>query len=1282
MKNLLRKFVKFLAYGAAAAVILLAIAVGLFRLMLPKLPEYQEQIKDWANSAIGMQVEFSGMDARWRLSGPELNFYDAQLITRENAVVLLEAEEVSVGVGLARLLLDRELVADRIRIHETVVDVTRGADGWRVQGFDVDEFVEARMSSSAQSGPLTVVAEDIRLNIRQPDRDLSVSLVVDTMNFSRDERHRGFDATVRLPARLGDRLQVAASQRSATGSTPNPWQFFVEGNALDADGLSALWPDSPVRFASGGVDLSLWLDLAAEGVRRATANFVMRGIVPAAAPDEQPVSARGRVEFARRDHDWLVAADEFVLETVDGEWPQSSLQLRVMDESPRVRRIEASASWLDLSDWQHLSAWFPEALRTQLAEIAPSGVLRDFSATIDLAEDEVEQFDVAAALDRVGIASFGEWPGFRGFTGGLRADQSGGRLEVDAQDMTLDLTAWLPQSVDLQRALGTIIWRRGGDGITILTDSVRLANADLESESSLQVTLPPDGASPVIDLQSNWSVSDLSAARRYLPEGPIKPALHRWLSNALVAGTAPVGTTRLVGALDRFPFDDGDGEFRIDARLQDAVFRYHDAWPAVRIADLDLVIDRTHLYTPRNVVSSLGNEVVDAQVDIPDLRDPVLRIDATADGTMETVRDFARQSPIAAFFGGHLDRISVEGEASFDLDLAYPILDRDRWQVTAVIRPENGTVRFAGFPAPVTGLDGAVTVRRESLDAESLAGTFLGNPVEIDLSRVEDATSPWNVVATASGAFGAADLVRELGVPLDGLVEGSTPYSLSLRFPRTGLETPAPVEIEIESALSGLAIHMPPPLGKAATARSPVSATIAFAARNRIESSGSMADSVRWALAFENSSDGWDFDRGVLAVGGAVPGVPESRGLHIEGRTPEVDVDRWLDLARGDGRGPGVGERIRSIDLVVDRLHVIGQHLDRHRLVVNRSALDWAVQLDGEQAVGMISIPYDLGGERAIVLDMETLVLPGAGEGEDDDVPHAPLADPRSLPRISVRAGQFALGERQLGALTADFARTALGLEADSFIAESSSFDLSGSAGWIIDESDPAGQRSYLDARLTSSNVERTLDQLDYQPGIESEAMDIRFDVSWSGGPREDFLSSLDGNVRVRFGTGQLDEVEPGAGRVFGLMSVVALPRRLSLDFRDVFERGFVFDEITGSFRLEDGVAYTCDLSLKGPAADVGIVGRTGLVDKDYEQAAVVSANVGNTLPVVGAVVAGPQIAAALLIFSQIFKKPLQEMGQIYYGIDGTWADPVIDTSDPQRFAEASALAGCIEATE
>ena len=76
------------------------------------------------------------------------------------------------------------------------------------------------------------------------------------------------------------------------------------------------------------------------------------------------------------------------------------------------------------------------------------------------------------------------------------------------------------------------------------------------------------------------------------------------------------------------------------------------------------------------------------------------------------------------------------------------------------------------------------------------------------------------------------------------------------------------------------------------------------------------------------------------------------------------------------------------------------------------------------------------------------------------------------------------------------------------------------------------------------------------------------------------------------------------------------------------------------------------------------------------------SANVGNTLPVIGAFVAGPQVAAALLVFSQIFKKPLQEVGQVYYGIEGSWDEPSIETRNVAAFAKISGAAGCIDESE
>lgn len=1278
----LRKLFKYAAYLGAAVVILLAVAVGLFRLMLPKLPAYQEEIKDWASAAIGMQVEFSGMDARWRLSGPELTFYDAELATEGRARVL-DAEEVSVGVELMRLLLDLELVADRVSIRDAEVLLQQAEDGsWRIQGIPLAEIAPA--PAGAPDGALVGIGEDIELQVRFAHRPEPLTVEVDAIQFRREHGQQSVDASLVLPQAFGSELEVAGTQMLQDGTASAPWRLFVEGEGLDLAALAGLLPNPP-PLASGTAEVQLWVELEDGAARSATANFVLADVTAGASgddattPEGTPFSARGRFEFSRDSGGWLVAADEFVMTTANGQWPESSLTLRAAaDDAGELERLTGRATWIDFDMLRHVAPLAPADYRNAFGELVLSGIVRDLDLSILEPASPDRRFNGTARLEQVGIAPWRGFPGLRGFSGRLRADQAGGRLEIDAADVQVSLPAWFAEPIVVRQAAGTVIWRRGEAGTTILSDSVRLGTADIDSQSSLQVTLPADGGSPLLDLHSHWSAASIGVVERYLPVNIMKPGLIRWLRDALVEGEVTAATTRFSGALREFPFDDGEGTFRTEAHVEDGLLRYAGSWPQVEDIDVDLVIDNTRLYTVDNSAMSAGNRVVDARLEIPNLRSPVLLIDAQAAGTLDGIHRFALQSPIGSLFGGHLDRVDVEGDASFHLQLNYPVLDRERYTFSAAFASDGGTVAIDGLPAPITDIRGGVTVTRDALRADALVGRFLGSPITIELARAGDAAPGLSVIARARGSMTAEGLVEGLGVPLAGRLEGSTTFEAAVRFPEPGVGSSDPLSIDIGSDLNGLALELPEPLGKPAGTVRPLALRLEFAGEGRIAATGSLSDAAQWRLAFTREDAGWDLDRGTVAFGGAVPGEPRSRGLHVEGHTRRLDVDAWLALADAGSADPGVGERIRSIDLLVDELAVIGQELSRHRLVVDRSALDWVVQLEGEEAVGSLRLPYDFASGRAIELAMQKLTLPG-GDGAPAG---EPLADPRTLPPIVVQADDFSLGNRHLGSLAAEFSRTPRGLIAETVETSSATFGIIGSASWVIDESDPAGQRTFVSGRLTSSDAMQTLQQLGYQPGIESDSMDLQFDVSWSGGPRQDFLATLEGDVGVRFGGGQLNEVEPGAGRVFGLMSIVALPRRLSLDFSDVFDRGFGFDEITGNFRLEDGQAYTCDLSLKGPAADVGIVGRTGLVTRSYQQAAVVSANVGNTLPVVGAVVAGPQVAAALLIFSQIFKKPLQEMGQVYYGIEGPWEDPVVDGIEPSEFAAVSDVAGCIRETD
>jgi uncharacterized protein YhdP len=402
---------------------------------------------------------------------------------------------------------------------------------------------------------------------------------------------------------------------------------------------------------------------------------------------------------------------------------------------------------------------------------------------------------------------------------------------------------------------------------------------------------------------------------------------------------------------------------------------------------------------------------------------------------------------------------------------------------------------------------------------------------------------------------------------------------------------------------------------------------------------------------FEATRDapGWRFRRGSVELSGGTPELAEAQGLSVRGQVAELDFQRWLDF---DMHGPANGEPLLSfLDLQVGELRAFDQRFSQVHTQVDRNDHEWLVQLDGADLRGSLFVPIDAKSGTPLVAKLDALHL------ASDDAPGEP-ADPRTLRAMQVEVGDFAYDTMHFGKLALELTPVASGVRVTKLETAAPSFTLTGAGQWLLTD---FGHQSTLDFKLHSTDVSATLAALDFDSSLSAADADISASVSWPGAPGPRFKEQLTGDVKIHVGSGQLASVEPGAGRMFGLLSVAALPRRLSLDFRDVFEKGLAFDEIRGDFTLDGGNAYTNNLALEGPAADVGIVGRTGLVTKDYDQNAMVYANFGATLPVAGVLAAGPVGGAAMLLFSQIFKKPLKSMTGAHYRISGSWDQPLVE---------------------
>jgi uncharacterized protein YhdP len=128
-------------------------------------------------------------------------------------------------------------------------------------------------------------------------------------------------------------------------------------------------------------------------------------------------------------------------------------------------------------------------------------------------------------------------------------------------------------------------------------------------------------------------------------------------------------------------------------------------------------------------------------------------------------------------------------------------------------------------------------------------------------------------------------------------------------------------------------------------------------------------------------------------------------------------------------------------------------------------------------------------------------------------------------------------------------------------------------------------------------------------------------------------------------------------GRLFGLLSLQSLPRRLSLDFRDLFSDGFAFDKISANAKIDNGILRSNDFFMTGPAAEANIKGETNLKTETQNLKVKVTPHISDSLSL-AALAGGPIVGAAAFVAQKILKDPFNKIASSEYVITGTWDNP------------------------
>ena len=1255
---------------------LLALLVGIARLLLPLVPDYQNEIRRWAGDATGFDVEFEYISASWPFAGPELRFVDVTISSRDDQSPILDAEILTVGISLMRLLLDREVTLNRIGVETTRLEIeTDTAGSVLVQGRPIADLIRINpvAGQNFELPALEIELNDIAVSYSNAGKEEVLDFFVTELDVSLSGIGVALDGSVEIAEEFGERVRVSLDlpvallqsiqqPESAVEGGPEreepEWSVYLDGENLRVDRILEFLLGMDVPLGNTRGDMVIWANFLGLIPQNTTVELDLDSVELAGPAGESETygSISGQLEWQLSDGGWILAGSDLQIERANQTWPEGDFSIVFQAEDDgSEQQINASANFLRLHDLYPIAlAVASEDARTTLLPSDIRGDIRNFDLNLRLGADAPAIFDLQINFDDLGFTVSSEQESISGISGALLADQHGGRLQIDSEDVEIALPNIFATPLEAESIDGLLVWRVSENNIRVLSDNVRVRTPYASGNTRFELNLPGNGESPTIDLTASAEMPDGTNSLRYMPMKVFGPALEGWLERAIVGGRMPGAKFELRGALREFPYDHDEGVFRIAVDVEDGIFDFADDWPRVEDLDAQIVFDGVKLYVTRNRGRIGDIPFGNAEARMEDIRTGMLSLSGEEIVEFNEMLGFLRASPVSDAIGPTLYKIKGQGQLDAELRLSLPILQMDDYELRVDVEVEDAAIGLDGLDYGFSAVSGTLRVENTKIYADALTAQLLDEPVTINIRPATEEEGLYTHFARVTGATPVRRWMETLSLPFPEYFDGRINWRAMALIPVRDEDAQTPLHLLVRSDMSGVESKLPAPLGKAADSAQALEIDIAFPEDDVLEVSGLLRKEISWAMRLEAVDNGWQIERGAVHGGPAMALLPVEPGIHLSGRLETLRFDDWLALTDGDEDSEWL-ELYRKADFSIGQLYLFGQAFSDVDLEAGPDDRYWQIDFDGPKIMGRVSVPIEQSQGQPIDVQMQRLWL------QETDPADAGSTDPRTIQPVTIDVQDFALRSMNFGHLKSTLTSVSSGIILDPIEIAAETFSIDGYAAWLVHPNDQSIQQTQLKLDLDGTDIKATLTSLGYQPVMEGEVVRVSGDITWPDGPSEDFLSQADGTLTVYMKDGALLEVEPGGGRFLGVLSVAAIPRRLALDFSDVFDEGLAFDTLKGDFILNQGDAYTCNLKLEGSVADLGVVGRAGVAAEDYDQIAVVRPHVSSVLALPATVVGGPVLGAAMLLFTQLFKKPLSAIGESYYRVTGTWDEPILE---------------------
>jgi len=884
-----------------------------------------------------------------------------------------------------------------------------------------------------------------------------------------------------------------------------------------------------------------------------------------------------------------------------------------------ISKIELNAPNIPLTELALLaqSIPLPTKIYKPLRQAQPEGNLEQFhfiwhkeqqpARTFLTHSPTYDEFEIKGLLKNIGWRAVGESiPGVKGINGEIESSLIKGFLQMNSTELSLESAHYFHKNrITLPNTSGKVQWHKKEDQWLIDFDQLQIKDGNTEIQARGSFLTENKKKSDQLDLELQLVKMEANQLLNSIPK-TIAPSTMEYLRSTISGGMITNSSLKIHGPTSEIPYAKGSkNQFQLDANIKDATYRpvpinknMKGEWPSLEKVNAHIQMDNNLLRidAPSGKFKSVLVKDINAEMDVT--KEPnVLEVKGKASGSLFDFLTYLVATPIGYKWQSDFKQVSMSGNAQLDLKLTQQFGAKENTKVLAQVNLEKNQIRW-GKNLPGNINKGFLLVDERGLQKVDMNGDWMGgpmsiknnasNPDQIDIHADVDSALLMELFATDqefNHDFMKNILTGKLG--LNGnILRKSNDAALNLNLD-----------------LKSTNINLPKPLMK------PAGENLFGTLKININSSSAnpMTD---WQLKLGEliQSSGQlsqqKLDKATVVIGNAQP-PSLTKGLHVAFDVHTIQLDQWLNLINDFNReNPSYLERFanKNANQTPTNLPISVSGKSEHLLFIDREFNNIFVDMkednhvwDGTIQAQNIDGKFNWKSKNselpfgAISANFNKLYIPTSSTTTSQQ--NQSKSSIKFLPSMDISIADLQLGKMQLGAVQLQANATPLEWKLNQLSSKTKFGEMNAKGNWELPSGNLIGKTA-LNINLQTTDAGDLLTSL----GVKENVIDrgrgtIQGNMNWQGSPIDFNTLSLVGDLQLEIKNGTILQVDPGAAKLLGILSLQSLFKFATLNFDgslgETVKSGTAFDEVKATATIRRGIIRSNDFEMTSTLARI-----------------------------------------------------------------------------------------------